>query len=122
MFPFSLQLYIGNTRSTVLQNQDILKGLSVGMMVATKDSNSFPKLGKVTNIPLNPTLESNIEVLWYQQEKASHKPRWLRFFLPSAASGTITIADILLYDFSLTNKGALKKKSRDYLKEVFSSL
>ena len=80
------------------------------------------KLGKVINIPPTPTLEANVEVLWYQQQRASHEPRWLRFFIPSAVSGIIRISDILLYDFVLTNKGALKKKCGDYLKEVLSSV
>lgn len=88
------------------------------MMVALK-GDSFPRVGKVTSIPATPNLHSLIGVQWYHQQKASHKPRWLRFFLPTTKTGNIKIEEIILYDFDLTNKGALKKKSRDYLQEHF---
>ena len=112
-----LQIYIGSSRATVHQNQDVLKELEVGMMVAMKVDN-FPKLGRVTGVPTNATLQSTIDVIWYRQQKASHKPRWLRFFKPSEVSGKLKIGEIVLYDFTLTNKGALKKKSREYLKKI----
>lgn len=68
---------------------------------------------------LNPSIESPIMVHWMEQ-KAQHKSKWLRFIHPSAkrdAMRTVTYRDILLYDFKLTRKGALKKKSREYLQQ-----
>ena len=70
------QIYIGSSRRTVLQNQDILQGLEVGMMVASKDVD-FVRVGRVTNIPADRTLQSVVQVLWYHQEKATQKPQWL---------------------------------------------
>ena len=42
-----------------------------------------------------------------------------KIFLPSTQTGSIMIEEIVLYDIDLTKKGALKKKSRDYLQEHF---
>ena len=79
------------------------------MLVAIKDQ-SFPQVGTVLEIPPNATMDTSIGVQWMKQEKAAHKPKWSRFFQPSTSVGTITFHHILLYDFQLTNKGALKKK------------
>ena len=75
-------------------------------MIATKGN--FPKIGKVISITDNSTLESDLEVEWYIQERAAHKPRWLRYFHPSKKQGHIKRNYIILYDFELTKKGALK--------------
>ena len=88
------------------------------MMVAVR-GDSFPRVGKVTSIPATPSLQASIGVQWYHQQRASHKPRWLRFFMPTPDVGNIKIEEIILYNFDLTKKGALKKKSRDYLQEQF---
>ena len=58
-----------------------------------------------------------VEVQWFNQERATHKPKWLRFFLPGNTSSCIRFSDILLYDFDLTQKGSLKKRSREYLQK-----
>lgn len=86
-------------------------------MVAARGDNNFPRIGKVAEIPADMTLKSAVVVVWYKQERARHKPRWMRFFTESTQSGKLAIQDIILYAFSLTNKGALKKKTREYLKE-----
>lgn len=85
----------------------------------------FPNVGTVQAIPSNATLETKITVHWMTQEKASHKPKWLRNFKPSHsknAIGQILIKDIVLFGFELTKKGCLKKKSRDYLKKLIDNL
>ena len=87
------------------------------MMVAAKGV-GFPRVGKVTSIPEDRTLHSSVQVQWYHQQRAPHKPRWLRYFSPSNVSGELKIDEIVLYDFNLTKMGSLKKKSRDYLKEI----
>lgn len=48
------------------------------------------------------------------EQQIEHKPLWLRTF---ADQTTVPIVNILLYDFTLTNKGMLRKATRDYLKE-----
>ena len=81
----------------------------------------FLFIAKVTSVPDQPTLQSSVEVQWYCQERAPHKPRWLRYFHPSKKpSGQLQISNIILYDFKLTNKRGLQKKTRDYLKDNHS--
>ncbi len=52
-------------------------------------------------IPPNPDLASQITVQWMAPEKAPHKSKWLRFFKPTESTGTISFADIVLYNFNL---------------------
>ena len=115
-----MQIYIGPSRATVLQNRDVVKELQVGMLVAVSGQ-VFPKIGKVVHIPPNPGQDADITTHWLVQERAAHKPKWARFFKISTkkdAVGAIKISDILLYGFELTAKGALKKKSREYLQKI----
>ena len=56
--------------------------------------------------------DNPVEVQWCDLERASHKPKWLRFFIPGKTITSIRFSDILLYDFKLTPRGALRKKSR----------
>ena len=79
---YCFQIYIGNRRgkTAVLKNRDILKDLRLGMLVALESKEEIPYIGEVTLIPPNPALESEVKLLLYQQEKASHKPKWLRNF------------------------------------------
>ena len=55
-----LQIYIGPRRGkkNVLENRDILKELKVGMLVAVQSKYEIPRIGEVTQIPPNPTMES----------------------------------------------------------------
>ena len=115
---FFQQIFIGSSRREVIKNQDVLKDLLPGMLIAIKGT-SFPQLAKVTAIPPNPTLETTIDVQWLRQEKAAHKPWWSRFFIIATSCGTILINDIILYDFQLTSKGALKKKAHEYLQKQY---
>ena len=108
------------------ENRNVLKELKVGMLVAVSgsDDSKLPKVGKVHSIPdtRHTTLESSLVIEWLVQEKAKHKPKWLRPFKPSSKDsfGTIKYSDILLYDFQLTNAGCLKKNSREYLQQYFA--
>ena len=72
---FFQQIFIGSSKREVIKNQEVLKDLLPGMLLAIKGT-SFPQLAKVTP---NPTLETTIDVQWLRQEKAVHKPRWSRF-------------------------------------------
>ena len=106
----------------MVQNRDIVKDLKVGMLVAVS-SGSFPDIGKVLSISPNPNLDSDVSVHWMTQERAPHKPKWMRYFTLSQqknSTGTVKISEIVLYAFELTARGALKKKSRDYLKKVIT--
>lgn len=93
------------------------------MLVAVKGTGeTFPWVGTVKQVPFNPSYSSEVTIHWMEQERASHKPKWLRYFSPSTQRDAVSIvrySDIILYDFQLTNKGCLKKKSRDYLKTLF---
>lgn len=112
-----LQLYIGTSRSTVIQNRDVIKELKKGMLIAVVHDN-FPRVAKVEVIPGCSKLP--VTVQWLEQERNPQKPRWLRYFRQSRKKqplGIVPYSDIVLYDFELTKKGALKKKSRDYLQK-----
>ena len=63
----------------ILQNQDVLKDLQVGMLVAVKGQ-SYLQVGTLLEVPLNATMETSISVQWMKQGKAAHKPKWSRFF------------------------------------------
>jgi hypothetical protein len=116
-------LHIGQSRNTVLQNRDIVKELRIGMLIAVTGKDRMPKVGRVHAIPPNFTYDSSIPIQWMIQERAPHKPKWMRHFkqLPlnsKNAFGNVLIQDITLYGFELTRKGCLKKKSREYLQRI----
>lgn len=97
-----------------MQNRDVTKELQVGMLVATQGA-TFVRVDIVQAILPDPCTDSDLTVHWMEQERALHKPKWLRYFKPvpitkKDAVGTVTFADILLYDFKLTNNSALRKK------------
>ncbi len=83
------------------------------MLVATAGLEEIPLIGTVLSID-----PDSVKVQWMAQEKASHKPKWARGFKHHSSSGIITFNEILLYDFQLTQNGCIKKKSRDYLKNL----
>ena len=59
----------------------------MGMMVSIEtEGATFPDVGKVMSIDLG--RDNPVEVQWCDLERASHKPKWLRFFIPGK---TITI-------------------------------
>ena len=69
-----MQIYIGPSRIRVIENQDVVQDLAVGMLVAVR-GDSFPRIGKVSAILTgNLSLDSPVEVAWLQQERAPHKP------------------------------------------------
>ena len=112
-----LQLYIGPSRSTVVQNRDVVKELDTGMLVATAGPDNFPRVGRVECIPPNPVQDTEITIQWMTQERAPRKPKWQRYFKfsPQRVMGSIKIQDITLYGFELTRNGCLRKKTREYL-------
>ena len=73
------------------------------MLIAViEEGSSFPRIGTVTNIPPNAAMETPFIVHWMLQERAPHKPKWLRFFTPSTrkdSSGPVSFSDVVLYDF-----------------------
>ena len=56
----SLQIYIGSSHTTVVQNRDVVKDLQKGMLVATDMGEHFPQIGTVQAIPPNPDATSKI--------------------------------------------------------------
>ena len=111
------QIYIGNRGTTdVVENCNVVKDLKIGMMLAFRSmTNQVPDIGKVCCIASNPNINSQIEVKLFKQERAPHKPKWLRYFFPTDKKCTLLFSDVLLYDFELTRKGSLKKKTREFL-------
>ena len=106
---------MGPSRKTVIQNRDIIKELKIGMLIAIAESD-IARVGKVLASPSNISLDSNnITIQWMVQERAPHKPKWQRIFKFGAKDvfGETELKDVLLFDFELTNRGCLKKKSRD---------
>lgn len=65
---------VGPSRTTVVQNRDVVKDLQVGMLIAIAGDN-FPKIGTVQPIPPNPSIDSEISIHWMTQERAPHKPK-----------------------------------------------
>ena len=57
-----------------MENQDIVKDLHPGMLVAIKGP-SFPQVGTAVAIPSNPAMNTSFDVQWMQQERAPHKPK-----------------------------------------------
>lgn len=89
------------------------------MYIAAQEG-TLPKLGRVVSLPSERSLHSLVEVQWLVQEKAPHKPRWMRYFKETDKIGSLPLSDVVLYDFELTKNGALKKKSREYLQSLCS--
>ncbi len=63
--------YIGQSRTTVIQNRDTVKELRIGMLIATAGEN-VAKVGRVHAIPPNPMLDTTITIHWFNQERALH--------------------------------------------------
>ena len=105
-----MQLYIGPSRASVIGNRDVVKELKTGMLVAiTREENCMPEVGKVHSIPPNATINSTIVIHRMGQERAPHKPKWMRAYKLLAetckkAFVDVQIKDISLYGFELTNK------------------
>lgn len=75
------------------------------MLVATDAGEPFPQIRTVQDIPPNPDTTSEITIELIQQERAPHKPKWLRFFKQSSVIMTLTLSikDIISYDLSSPN-------------------
>lgn len=115
-----LQIYIGPRRGkrNVLENRDIVKELKVGMLVAVQGKSEIPTIGEVTHIPPNPSKENEVSLIVSEQESSIHKSKWLRVFKRTTKICIVNISDIILYDFQLTNKGAIRKSTREFLQNV----
>jgi hypothetical protein len=99
-----------------LSNRNILQELKVGMLVAVPGKDAIPTIGEVAAIPPNPTVDSQVTLtLWIVDKGQTHKPRWQRTYTRSMKQAANPIADILLYDFTLTKMGMLRKATREYL-------
>ncbi len=86
------------------------------MAVPGKDI--VPRIGEVAAIPPNAKMDSEVTLTLWEAEKSTHKPKWLRYYKKSSQQTLVPIPDILLYDFSLTNKAMLRKTTREYLMNI----
>ena len=109
-------MYIGNRGiSDVLENRNVVEELEEGVMVAFTDKiNGALQLARVVSIPPNPTIDSMVKIVLFKQERAANKSKWNRYFFESEATDELKILDIVLYDFKLTQMGALKKRTKEY--------
>ena len=82
------------------------------MTVALKSDDVIPIVGTVTEIS-KPQEQITVELM--VQERAPHKPKWLRSFRKTEKITKFSFHKIVLYDFKLTKRGCFNKRSRDYL-------
>ena len=122
------QIYIGNLRgkTAIRHNTDIEKELKAGSIVAVNHPQwigEVPQIAVVESV-LTQSSTLTITISWMDQERAPHKPRWLRTWHKSSKfpQTTIDVSNVLLYDIILTNKGALKKVTREYLQKEYIDL
>lgn len=105
-------------KTSIVQNRNIEKELKTGMTVALSSRRSCttgpPFIAVLMNLPPNIKDDTELVIQWMNQERAPHKSRWLRYFKSSVHTGSVFLDDIILYDFELTKKGALKKSTRDF--------
>lgn len=101
----------------MLENCNVVKELQAGMKIAFNSTDGLLQIAEVGTIPPNPNINSVINCILFKQERAPHKPKWLRSFSKTEKFNSVRYSDIILYDFELTKNGALKKKSRDYFKD-----
>ena len=122
------QIYIGNLRgqTAIRHNTDVEKELKAGSIIAVNHPQWIGEVPQIAIVESVITLSSTltITISWMDQERAPHKPRWLRTWHKSSKfpQTTINVSNILLYDITLTNKGALKKVTREYLQKEYIAL
>lgn len=110
---------MGNRRGKqdIWHNRDIVRELELGMFVAIS-STAIPVVGEVSYLPADPSITCNINILVWKQEKAPHKPKWLRCFHRTSDQIEVALSAVVLYGFTLTAKGAFRKTTREYLQNM----
>ena len=96
----------------------MIKELLRGMLIAIGGKSDIPTIGEVVAIEPNPNLDSKCTYTVYKQETYKKKPKWLRYFSKTASTNDAKLGDIILYDFSLTKNGAIRKSMKDFLTTV----
>ena len=102
------QIYIGPRRgaTAIVHNRDVCKELKTGSNVAVNHPDmvgTIPQIARVENIPSDISMNSVINIQWYDQERAPKKSKWRRGFCLSSRYSTISVSDILLYDFEFNS-------------------
>ena len=112
----------------MIHNRDIVKELEEGSIVAVNHPDKpgiIPQLATVIKLPKEKNLEGEVKIHWLDMKPGQKVARWFRFYQPSKkrdCTSFIQYKNILLYDIALTKNGALRKESRDYLKEEYKLL
>ena len=112
----------------MVHNRDVVKELEEGSIVAINHPDKhgiMPQLATVIKLPKEKNLEGEVKIHWLEMKAGQKTARWFHFFQPSYKknnTAVIQYKNILLYDIELTKKGALKKESREYLKEQYKML
>ena len=125
----SMQIYIGSLRgkTAIVHNREIGKELKSGSIVAVNHPSwvgTIPQIAQVVSVPYEPSLDTQVEIQWFDEERAPHKPRRRRRYMQSTKYGNsyITLRNILLYDIELNRTGTLKKVTWNELEKIYSEL
>lgn len=112
----------------MIHNRDVVKELEEGSIIAVNHpdkSGIMPQLATVIKLPTEKNLEGVVKIHWLEVKPGQKTARWFRFFEPSHKKDSMSFIqykNILLYDIVLTKNGALRKESREYLKEQYKLL
>ena len=107
-----MQIYIGSLRgkTAIVHNREIGKELKSGSIVAVNHPSwvgTIPQIAQVVSVPSEPSLDTQVEIQWFEEERAPHKPRRRRCYTQSTkyANSYVTLRNILLYDIELNRTG-----------------
>jgi len=111
----------------VQHNADITKDLKPGSLVAVNHPDwvgTVPQIATVVKIPDDLTETPEVEIAWMDHERSSKKATWLRSFRESnLPHSTISLDNILLYNFELNQRGqTLRKTTREELQTIYAEL
>lgn len=106
------------------QQGHIGKELKTGSTVAVNHPSwvgTIPQIAQVVSVPYEPFLDTKVEIKWFDEERAPHKPRRRQRYTQSTkyANSYVTLRNILLYDIELNRSG---KGTRNELEKLYSDL
>ena len=121
-----MQIYIGGLRgkTAIAHNRNIGKELKSGSIVAVNHPSwvgTIPQIAQVVSVSYEPSLDTKVEIKWFEEERAPHKPRRQQRYTQSTkyANSYVTLRNILLYDIELNRTG---KGTWNELKKLYSDL
>ena len=108
-------------------NADITKDLKPGSLVAVNHPDwvgTVPQIATVVKIPDDRTETPEVDITWIDHERSSKIATWLRSFRESKLPhSTISLDNILLYNFELNQRGqTLRKTTREESQTIYGEL